>query len=494
MSIQQQYREYLEKVAAYEMALNTMYWDQLTIAPKKGQSYRTKMMSLLSGELFDITTDEKNIALIEQVMVDDESDEITKIEAKQIIKDINTFRYIPKDEYVQFVQLLGDSEVAWEKAKQNDDWDMFKPYLEQLVEQTKRNVRYRKSSDGVYQQLLEDFEPNMSINQYDEFFNLVKEKLVPLIKKINEKQTKRPAFLDFEVSLSQQKEFINILSKALYFSKENTYTAESVHPFSSSFSVNDNRVTVAYHTDNFTSSIFSFIHEVGHATYNGQVDPQLEGRFVAHSMSYGMHESQSRMFENMIGRSKAFWKNLFPQIVQIIPELQSVSLDEFIFGINYVSNSLIRIEADELTYPLHVLVRYEIEKALFNDEITVDQLPTIWNEKMQQYLQVKPSTHKEGVLQDVHWSGGSFGYFPTYALGSAYSAQWYHAMSKSVNIEKALSENRFDLINDYLKTTIHKHGGIYSANELFEKVCDEPFNPSYYIDYLTHKYSKLFNI
>jgi carboxypeptidase Taq len=488
------YHEIQEKTAAYEIALNTLYWDQLTIAPKKGQPYRNKMMGILSGELFDITTSPETIEVIENVANDDSVDEVTKIEAQQLLKELNRIRFIPKSEYVEYIQLLGDSEMTWEEAKQSNNWELFKPYLKKIVEAKKKMVSYRKSDLPVYEQLLDDFEPGLNIKAYDEFFKLVKEKLVPLIKKINNKQIQPSPILSLHVSEEKQRKVIELLKKALNYSDETGYVATSVHPFSSGFSAFDNRVTVAYHEDMFTSSIFSFIHEVGHATYNGQVDPAFEGRYIRTSMSYGMHESQSRMYENMLGRSKAFWEPLYPKLVEIVDELQPYSLEDFVEAINYVSNSLIRTEADEVTYPLHVLVRYEIEKALFNNELDVEDLPEVWNEKMQEYLQVTPTSFSDGVLQDVHWSGGSFGYFPTYALGSAYSAQWYNQMASSLNIDQALKNEKFDLINDYLKVKIHKYGGLYTAPELFEKVCQASFDPTYYVDYLVHKYTRLLNL
>ncbi len=488
------YHEIQERTAAYEIALNTLYWDQLTIAPKKGQPYRNKMMGILSGELFEITTSPDTIQIVEKVANDDTVDEITKIEAKQLLKELNNIRFIPKAEYVEYIQLLGDSEMTWEEAKKTNDWELFKPFLKKIIDTKMRIVSYRPSDLPVYEQLLDDFEPGLNIQAYDEFFNQVREKLVPLIKKINDKQIKTPELLSLKVSEEKQRKVVELLKEALNYSNETGYVATSVHPFSSGFSAFDNRVTVAYHEDMFTSSIFSFIHEVGHATYNGQVDPAFEGRYIRSSMSYGMHESQSRMYENMLGRSKSFWEPLYPKMVEIVDELKPFSLEDFIFAINYVSNSLIRTEADEVTYPLHVLVRYEIEKALFNNELDVADLPEIWNKKMQEYLQVTPDSYRTGILQDVHWSGGSFGYFPTYALGSAYSAQWYHQMSKSVNIDQALKNGKFQLINDYLKTQIHKYGGLYTAPELFEKVCEKPFDPTYYIDYLVKKYTQLFDL
>jgi carboxypeptidase Taq len=494
MNTLKNYHAYLEKVASYELALNTLYWDQLTIAPKNGQAYRNKMMSILSGELFDYQISEDVICLLEAMDNDTEKDTTTAVEVKQILKDLNRIRYIPREEFIAFTQLLGDSEMTWENAKETNNWDLFKPFLKKVIHQTKKNVGYRKSELPLYQQLLNDFEPGMSVEAYDEFFKLVKKELVPLIHKINAKNIARPALLDIFVSITKQREVIDVLAKALHYSKDSGYVGTSVHPFSSRFTAHDNRVTVSYDENSFTTSIFSFIHEVGHATYNGQVNPAYEGRFIANSMSYGLHESQSRMYENMLGRSKQFWQPLYPKVVEIIKELEAYTLDEFIFAINYVSNSLIRTDADEVTYPLHVLVRYEIEKALFANELLVEDLPEVWNQKMKEYLEVTPPNYSLGVLQDVHWPGGSFGYFPTYALGSAYSAQFYHTMADSINIDKTLSENRFDLINDFLKTTIHQYGGLYTAPELFEKVCHAPFNQKYYIDYLVYKYSTLYKL
>lgn len=494
MENDKKYHDYLEKVASFKLALNTLYWDQQTIAPKKGQAYRNKMMSILSGELFDYATSDEVITLLETINHTEGTDKITAIEVKQILKDVNDIRYIPRSEYVAFIQLLGDSEVAWEQAKETNDWDLFKPFLHQIIQQTKRNISYRKCDLPVYAQLLDDFEPGMSIEAYDEFFALVKKELVPLIYKINAKNIKRPTLLDIFVPVAKQREVIDLLAEALHYTKDTGYIGTAVHPFSSSFTAHDNRVTVSYDEHNFTSSIFSLIHEIGHATYNGQVNPEYEGRFIANSMSFGLHESQSRMYENMLGRAKEFWEPLYPMIVNIISELADYTLDEFIFAINYVENSLIRTEADEVTYPLHVLVRYEIEKELFSGTLSVDDLPEVWNQKMNTYLGITPPNNTLGVLQDVHWSGGSFGYFPTYALGSAYSAQFYHTMSESLNINKTLSSNRFDLINEYLKTTIHQYGGLYNAPELFEKVCHNAFDPKFYIDYLVHKYSTLYTL
>jgi len=341
---------------------------------------------------------------------------------------------------------------------------------------------------------LDDYETNMGTAEYDAFFDKLRSDIVPLIKQIKDKQLTRPAWLDQKVPLDQQAKVVERLAQYLDYSKDVGQISLSVHPFSQDFSAHDNRVTVRYLEDNFTSSIFALIHEVGHATYNGQVNEAYDGRYIRKSMTFGLHESQSRFLENMLGRSKAFWESLYPEVQELVPLLKTVSLEEFIYGINFVEPSLIRIEADELTYPLHVMVRYEIEKGLFDGSLTVDNLDQVWADKMEAYLGVRPQNAAEGVLQDVHWSGASFGYFPTYALGSAYSAQWMKALRKDVDVEKALRTNDFKTIKAWLKTHIHTHGGVYEPTELLMTVTGEPFNPQYYVDYLKDKVTKLYSL
>jgi carboxypeptidase Taq len=243
-----------------------------------------------------------------------------------------------------------------------------------------------------------------------------------------------------------------------------------------------------------TSSIFAFIHEVGHATYNGQVNPEFEGLTISQSMTYGLHESQSRLFENLVGKSYAFWKPHYEHVQELVSVLKDVSLDEFIFGINFVEQSFIRVEADELTYPLHIMLRYELEKALFEGTLSVDDLPTVWNEKFKAYLNLDVTGDDHGVLQDVHWSGAAFGYFPTYALGSAYGAMFFEAMSKELNVEELLLNNDFKTIKAWLKENIHQYGGLYNGKDLIEKVCHKPFDASAYVDGLIAKYSALYNL
>jgi len=489
----QAHMAYQEKVAAYTLALTTLSWDAFTIAPKKGAPYRNKMASYLSGELFSITTAPEVIECIEAMSKLD-YDEVTNREIAQMKKEIDKTRYIPKDVYVAYNNLVRDANDVWEEAKSTSNYALFKPVLKQLIDQTKQIIAYRKDSRSVYNQLLDDFETNMSTKEYDAFFDKLRSDIVPLIKQIKDKNLKRPAWLSEKVPLDQQAKVVERLAQFLNYSKDAGQISLSVHPFSQDFSAHDNRVTVRYLENNFTSSIFALIHEVGHATYNGQVNEAYDGRYIRKSMTFGLHESQSRFLENMLGRSKAFWESLYPEVQEMVPLLKKVSLDEFIAGINFVEPSLIRIEADELTYPLHIMVRYEIEKGLFDGSLGVEGLDKVWADKMEAYLGVRPANAAEGVLQDVHWSGAMFGYFPTYALGSAYSAQWMKALRQDVDVEKALRTNDFATIKAWLASHIHTHGGVYEPKELLIAVTGEPFNPQHYVDYLKAKVTALYHL
>ncbi|MDP3305148.1 MAG: carboxypeptidase M32 [Erysipelotrichaceae bacterium] len=488
-----QFREISEKISAYRLALTTLNWDSSTIAPKKGASYRNKMAALLSGELFSIETSPEFIALIDNLSAET-LDDITTREVREIKKNLDKSRYIPKEVFIEYAQLTRDAENVWEAARDHEDYESFKPYLKKLIDMTKKVVSYRKDDRPVYEQLIDDFETGITIADYDVFFNKLKAEIVPFLHKIISKKIEQPAWLRQNVSIEQQRQVVEVLMEYLNYDKGSGYIGESAHPFSSHFSVHDNRVTVRYLEDMFTSSIFALIHEVGHATYNGQVDEAYQGRAIADSMTYGMHESQSRLYENMLGRSKAFWSSIYPKVQAIVNNLKDISLDDFILGVNHVELSLIRIEADELTYPLHIMIRYEIEQGLFNGTLDVEGLDKVWSDKYEEYLGIRPPHNGLGILQDIHWSGGAFGYFPTYALGSAYSAQWMSAMRKEIDVDQCLKNNDFKSVNDWLKNNVHRHGGVYQPNELLLSVTGEPFNPQYYIEYLKQKYSQLFEV
>lgn len=487
------YKEYNDKCNAYQLALLTMSFDMSTIAPIDGSEYRIQMMSTLSGELFEHQTAKENIEKL-HILSQYDLGEVMNKEIKLVLKDVDRIALLPKELYMKMKQIYAKGEVTWRKAKQANDYSLFKDTLKQLVDVTKEVYTCYGIKKSLYDDMLDDFETGMTIEKYDRFFDAIKQRLVPFIKELNEKGT----FIDDSIlhqhyEESKQVQVMDILKEYMGFNKNKCYMTTSEHPFTEEFSLHDVRLTTKYIEDSLTSSIFSIIHEYGHALYMLHVDEKLEGLNVGRAMTSGMHESQSRFLENYIGRRKSFWTLNFPKVKDIFNEqLKDVDLDQFIKMINVSRPSLIRTEADELTYPLHILIRYELEKEMINGEVDFDHLNQIWADKYEKYLGIRPKNDSEGILQDIHWSSGSFGYFPSYALGSAFSAQFFNAMMNDIDVDHELENNHFDIIEKWLQEHIHCFGALYDADEILEKVCHQSFDPHIYIDYLINKYSKLY--
>ncbi|MBQ9840353.1 MAG: carboxypeptidase M32 [Erysipelotrichaceae bacterium] len=490
------YNEWELKLSAYTLALNTMGFDSRTIAPTNGSAYRNKRNAYLVGEYFSIVNDEEILDVMKQLSTKEDLDEETKRAINYRLADIAKINCIPKDEYVKYDELASISYDKWYEAKHNNDYDLFEPYLKETILTKKRFLEYRNKNNALYNLALDDYEIGMTMDEYDEFFSLIKEKLVPLIHQISQKQDEvDTSFFNQKFDIEKQRIFMNQMMDYLGFTKDWGYLSESEHPFTSGFSINDVRITTRYIEDNLISSIFSIIHEIGHATYNHQIDERFDGTYLVDNITSGLHESQSRLFENYLGRSDAFWDNNYQTLQNLFPEqLKDVTQEMFVRAINASCPSLIRTEADELTYPIHIYIRYEMEKAIMDGSMTLEQLNEKWKDLYEENLGIRPDTDTDGILQDVHWSDGSFGYFPTYALGSAYAAQFYQAMRKDIDVDDCLRNNNFNAIKLWLKEHIHKDGGLLTPKEVLLRATNEPFNPNYYIDYLTNKYKKLYNI
>ncbi len=333
----------------------------------------------------------------------------------------------------------------------------------------------------------------MTSEKLDEFFSLLKGEIVPLLKKIKEVGNPEKKLLQ-KVEIEKQKKLNRFIGKYLGFDFDRGVGAESEHPFTMNITKNDVRLTTKYIEDNPMSAVFSTIHETGHGIYEQQIGDNLQGTILGSGGSMGIHESQSRFYENIIGRDLHFWKGLYEKAKEEFTFLKDISLEDFYREINLVEPSLIRVDADELTYSLHIMVRYEIEKGIIDGSIDVEDLPKVWKEKMEEYLGVIPSTDSEGVMQDVHWSAGLVGYFPSYALGSAYSAQIYNTMKKELNVDEILESGEMYKIREWLGEKIHKYGKLKETPEIIKEVTGEDLNPKYYIEYLRDKYSKIYNI
>ena len=487
------YKDYQDRVNAYGLLLNTAYFDKETIAPVKGNQYRNKMLNIMSGESYMIETNPEMIKLVDELSKIDLGEDLNRdvYLSKKALESISKFS---KEEIMEFDLACSNSFDAWIDAKGKNDYRLFEEHLKKLIDLSKMRANRRNDKVEPYNVMLDDFEEGMTIKKYDEFFNLVKRELIPLIKQVSEKHID-DSFLYKYYPKEKQVLFNQELLKYINFDSSWGYMGVSEHPFTNGFSKYDVRITTSYDEHNIASNIFSVIHETGHAHYEHNVLEKYEGTNIKKCISSGMHESQSRFLENYIGKRKSFWLNLYPILQDLFKEnLNDVSLDDFIRAINVSKPSLIRTEADELTYPIHILIRYEIEKGIFDGSVSCDNLNEVWNQKYKEYLGIDVESDTEGILQDIHWSSASFGYFPTYALGSAFGAQFIRQMEKDIDIDKSLEENKFGGIVDYLRDNIQFDGALHNFDYILNRATHESFNPSYYIEYLKNKYKNLYNL
>lgn len=489
------------RMNAFRYAQNIMSWDSAAGgAPKAGIEKKSQYAGILAGESFKLLTEEKFMKAVAEAYK--EMSNIDSIEDQAMVREwyrsIERMTKIPETEYTAFVELCSKSEIIWEEAKEKSDFNMFLPYYTEIFEYLKKFAEYYGYEKHPYDALLEDFEPGMTVDELDKFFSELRAEIVPLLKEIEMAKSKQAfdeSFLNRYVAIEAQEKLGDKILKTIGFDLDRGMVAESEHPFTNGVSFNDVRITTNYDEHYFTSSMYSLAHEGGHGIYEQNQTEALEDRGLRDGASAGIHESQSRMYENMFCRNENFWKFMYPQLNELLEGIfNDITELDFIRGINQVKASLIRVEADELTYPLHVMVRYEIEKDIMTGKIAIENLPEIWNQKMEDYLGIKPSNDAEGVLQDVHWAAGLFGYFPSYALGNAFAAHFVHYMKQSFDVEGDLAKGDFTRINQWLKEKIHQHGKTYLPMELIEKATGEPFNPKYYTAYLKEKYSKIYNL
>ncbi|MBQ6593294.1 MAG: carboxypeptidase M32 [Solobacterium sp.] len=490
-----EFDEWVLKLSAYQMALSLIGVDKQTLAPQGGAAYRDERTAYLAGEMFSIETDLHMVEVRRQLLAEDiDADKRREIELMD--KEIEHILVVPKEMFVSYTKLTAEAYEVWHRAKNAEDYTIFEPVLKKVIEASKQMYACRNSDAAMYDQMLDDYEPGMTMEKYDAFFDRVRERLVPLIRKVTEAQQIDDSFLKQPYDVQKQKEYMNrVILPYLGFDSSWGYQNETEHPFTDIICENDIRVTTKYLENNVVSAILSTVHEVGHGYYGHDVAPEYDGTIFNYGISSGMHESQSRLLENYLGRTLPFWEANYPALQETFPEqLKDVTVEQFVRAINVGKPSLVRTEADELTYPLHILIRYEIEKGLFTGTIPTENLDRTWDETYEKYLGVKAPTAKLGILQDVHWSNGSFGYFPTYALGSAFSAQFMKAMRRDIDVDGLLRNGRFSEIIDWLKEHIHRYGCRYNADEIMRMVTGEPFNPDYYLDYLEEKYTKLYHL
>lgn len=489
-------KPHLDRIMALKAAMILFEWDEATLAPKEAGELTGKVIGTLSGEYFQAVNNDQVKALARACEKEEGLSEAEAAQVRELLEEIAKLDAIPRNEYQEFAQLTAGAVRTWTKAKEENDFEAFAPTLEKVIAYQKKFAGYRaKEGQKKYDVMLDDYEPGFSMELLDTFFALIKKEIVPLLKAVQKSKTEIPnAFLTGEFTDEQQEKIGRFMAEYVGFDFSKGVMAVSAHPFTTNLHNHDVRITTHY-GKNLDSSLFSIIHECGHALYELGVRDDLTQTLVGEGASMGMHESQSRFFENILGRSRSFWVPVYPRLQEAFPEhLGKVSLDEFVCAVNKAEPGFIRTEADELTYSLHVLIRYELEKELIEGELKVEDLPELWADKYEEYLGVRPKEVKEGVLQDIHWSQGSFGYFPSYALGSAFGAQMYAQMKKEMDVDKLLEEGKIDVIREYLREHIHQYGKLKKSREILKEMTGEDFNAQYYIDYLKEKYGKLYHL
>ena len=491
------YKSYRDQMKAINYALYLISWDAETEAPSNSVEERSKQIGILSEMSYKLERNEEYISIVKTLYEEKDClDELLKIEIKKVYKQLMQSLKIPMNELVDYSILLSKSHPIWVEAKLNSDFNLFKDTLKEIIDFNKRMVKYLETDNlKGYDVLLDEYEEGMTKEKYDKFFSLLKEEIVPLVKEISSIKKEPNKLLQRTFSVEKQKKFADYLMDVMCYDKTRGLMKESEHPFTSGFGTTDVRVTNHYYEDLLLSSIFSAIHELGHATYEQQCDSSLNETLLTGGTSMAMHESQSRFYENIVGRSYPFWVKHYAKLQEIFKEeLKDITLEEFYLYANEVECSLIRTEADELTYPLHVMVRYEIEKMIIEGDVNIDELPAIWNRMYKDYLGVDVPNDKLGILQDVHWAGGSFGYFPTYALGSAYGAQLLASMKKDLNFDEVVSMNNLKDVNEWLKEKIHKYGQTKTSDELLQSSTGESFDAKYFVEYLKTKFKTIYKI
>ncbi len=490
-----------KSISLYASILQLAEWDQETYMPPGSIDVRSEQIELLSGfihkqrtsasfkkalrALCDLKTGEphqKDLSLAQQSAI--------RLWHKHWAQDSK----LPAS-FVKLCAKTSSASVhAWSQAKKTNNFKLFAPLLEKTIKLCQKRANLLGYKEHPYDALLDLYEPDMTVALLEPLFAELKVALKKLLEQIQ--QAKKPSTFQMpdsfapEVQMKVGRDLLTLLG----FSDEICRLDLSSHPFCMGIHPMDTRMTTRIFKDNLISHIFSVLHESGHGLYNTQLPLEFYGTPVCGALSYGVDESQSRLWETLIGRNLPFWKFFYPVLQKEFPkELGAVDLFDFYKSINTVEPSFIRVEADEVTYCLHVILRFEIEKALIEGSLKVKDIPTVWNQKMQESFGITPPSDREGCLQDIHWSMGSFGYFPTYAFGNLLAAQLYDTLKENKpDLEKQIEEGHFTSIRNWLKENIHKHGTIYKTEELIQRVTKKPLSPKAYIQYLQNKYLKLY--
>lgn len=499
MQTQQLYKEYItimQKAADMNNAAAVLGWDQEVYMPAKGAPYRGRQLATLATQAHEILTGEALGNLLQELHLAVDLDENQSANIRLSLEDYEKNRKLPHEFVEELSMLTSECFNAWIAARKQNDFSLFAPSLSKMIALKRKQADLYGYNEHPYDALLDEYEKGATVAMLDPIFNGIKEQLPILLAKIKSAPQVSNDFFHKHFPRQQQWDFSIDVLKGMGFDFDAGRQDYSEHPFTTSFAPADVRLTTRVDENNYASLLWSCIHEGGHGLYE-QGLPEIEyGLPLGAAASLGIHESQSRFWENCIGRSLDYWKHYYPTLQSYFPaQLEQITTEDFFKAANRVEPSLIRTEADELTYHFHVLIRYEIEKALIAGTLDTKDLSATWNELYNKYLGITPKDDKTGVLQDVHWSHGSFGYFPTYTLGSFYAAQFYDQAGKEIpEMGQKLHSGELGAILLWLRENVHIHGRKYTSEQLCEKITGNKLDIGFFIRYATEKYKLVYGI
>jgi carboxypeptidase Taq len=473
-------------------------WDERTYMPRKGAENRAEQLAFLAGLSHSRLVDPEIGDLLNTVktsdLVNGDSSDATVI-VREIGRTYDRAVKLPQSLVEEITRVTTLAQGAWAEARATSDFKAFKPWLEKVIALKKLEAEAVGYKDDPYNAMLDDYEPGATVASIDETFTKHRVELVKLLEKIKGSgREPDTTIITREYPVEAQKAFGHEGAAAIGFDFERGRLDITTHPFCTGIGPGDTRITTRYDAHHFNGAFFGILHESGHGIYDQGLPADQYGSPLGEYISLGIHESQSRMWENMVGRSRAFWTHMYPKAQKAFPKaLGNVPVDAFYWAVNDVRPSFIRVEADEATYNLHILLRFEMERAFFSGDLTVDDIPGAWNEKFKSYFGITPPDDAQGCLQDVHWSAGLIGYFPTYALGNLYAAQFFAKANEDLgDLHKQFAKGEFAPLKKWLQDNIHAHGRRYLANDLVERVTGKPLGSEAVMAYMNKKFGELY--
>lgn len=496
--LEKKLKDFLELKKQYDHVTTLLYWDMETGTPKLGQQAHVDALTYFSTKSFEMGTSDELEQMLQALSEPKEYealDDTMKFIVTRMKRDMDKDKRIPKDLFEAFVRAQAEAGNAWRDAKNASDFSMFAPHLEKMIEMRKEITGYTDPGKEIYDALLDNYEEGMDTETIDRLFGDLKKELIPLVKQILAAKQPDDSKFKGHYDVDAQKKVQNLLLDYIGFSKDAGSVGETEHPFTLNFNSKDVRVSNHYYEEEPLFAMFSAIHEGGHAIFEQNVNPAYDNTVAGSCCYMGVHESQSRFYENILGRNKNFWLPIYDKLGELLPQFKEITLDEFYHEINHVRNSMIRTEADEVTYCFHIILRYEMEKAIFRDHVPVAKLPELWNEKMKEYLDIVPANDAEGILQDMHWSDASFGYFPSYLLGSIYDGMYLEELEKELgSVDELLAAGKIGEITKWLNQKIHWYGSTRTPKEVIANVCGKEVSAEPLIRYFKEKYSRLYDL